>query len=128
MLITKIIVGLLSAFFLFASSIKVFAWQKMIFDTQVEMMKKYGLNRQILFLIGIVEMFAAVAIWFQGSLLGAIGAGAILPTSLGAIFFHLVYDTWKEAVPAMITAPLSAFVLWQNREPVFGLLSSIGIL
>lgn len=88
----------------------------MIFNTQIEMMKKYGLNRQILFFIGIIEMIAAIMIWFQGSLLGAIGAGLILVTSLGAIFFHFVYDTWKEAVPALITAPMSAFALKKRRK------------
>ena len=128
MYLTLIIIGLLSAFFLFASSIKVFGWQKMIFDTQLGMMKKYGLNRQILFIIGIAEMVGAILIWFQGSLPGAIGAGLILATSIGAIGFHFVFDTWREAVPSLITAPLSAFVLWQNRAPVFEFMVSLGLM
>lgn len=126
--LTLITVFLLSAFFLFASSIKVFGWQKMIFETQMGMMKKYGLNRQILLIIGIAEMVAAILIWFQGSLLGAIGSGIILATSVGAIGFHSIYDTWREAVPALITAPLSAFVLWQNRASIFEILGSLGLM
>ena len=57
----SIIIALLSAFFLFASSIKIFGWQKFIFETQLGMFIKYGLNRQIMALVGGVELFGAVA-------------------------------------------------------------------
>ena len=111
-------IGLLSAFFLFASSIKILGWQKLIFETQLAMFVKYGLNRQIMALVGVVELFGAVAIWFQGSLLGPLGAAALLGTSLGAIGCHLIWDTWKDGVPAIITATLSALVLWSGRDVV----------
>ena len=125
--ITTIIIGLLSAFFLFAGSIKVFGWQKMIFETQLAMMKKYGLNRQILGVIGTAELIASIMIWFQGSLIGAVGAGIILATSIGALGFHFIYDTWREAVPAAITAPLSAFVLWMGRDSILDFIGLPGI-
>ena len=111
-----IAIGLLSAFFLFASSIKILGWQKFIFETQLAMFVKYGLNRQFMALVGAVELFGAVAIWFQGGLLGSMGATALLVTSLGAIGCHLIWDTWKDGVPAMITAALSAYVLWSGRD------------
>ncbi len=106
---------LLSVFFLFASSIKIFGWQKNIFETQLGMFSKYGLNRTIMRLVGFVEAFGAIAILFQSSIIGTIGALALLGTSLGAIACHLIWDTWKDGIPAMITATLSMFVIWNTQ-------------
>lgn len=115
-------VGLLSAFFLFASSIKILGWQKKIFEIQLGMFQSYGLNRQIMALVGCVELFGAIAIWFQTSWLGPLGALALLGTSLGAIACHLIFDSWKDGVPAMITSTLSAFVLWSGLDKLLGLI------
>lgn len=112
----SIIIGLLSFFFLFAGSIKVLGWQKTIFEIQMGFMQKYGLNRQILFLIGLVELVAAVLIWFQSSIWGVAGALAILVTSVGALFFHFRFDRWQDGVPAMVTFALSAVVVLLNEE------------
>jgi hypothetical protein len=119
----NVVTTLLSAFFLFASSIKILGWQKMIFETQVAMFVKYGLNRQIMALVGLVELFGAVAIWFDTSVVGPLGALAILGISIGAIVFHLIYDTWKDGVPSMITLVLSAFLAWTIRTPLLELLT-----
>ncbi|UWR04914.1 DoxX family protein [Ruegeria conchae] len=110
-MLLNIAIGLLSAFFLFASSIKIFGWQKKVFEIQLGMFESYGLNRQIMFLVGCGELFGAFAIWFQSSWIGPLGALALLCTSFGAIFCHLVFDTWKQGIPAMITGTLAAFVL-----------------
>lgn len=110
-----LVTGLLSLFFIFASSIKIFGWQKLIFETQREMFKSYGFNRQFMALIGFVEFFGAVTIWLNGTAVGTIGALAIAGTSAGAIFFHLVYDTWKDGIPATVTLILSTFLVWTNR-------------
>ena len=110
----SIIIGLLSAFFVFASSIKILGWQKLIFETQLAMFLKYGLNRQIMAFVGIVELFGAISIWFQGSWIGTLGALALLGTSVGAIGCHLIWDTWKDGVPAMVTGTLSAIVAWSG--------------
>ena len=118
MAIETIIIGLLSAFFIFASSIKIFGWQKTIFETQRDMFIKYGLNRTIMAVVGFVELFGAIAIWFQGSLIGSLGALAIVATSAGAIFFHLIFDTWKDGIAAMITVTLSACVAWIGKDPI----------
>lgn len=107
----NIIIGLLSVFFLFASSIKILGWQKLIFEKQLEFFHLYGLNRQIMALVGCVEFFGAVAIWFQSGLFGILGAGALALTSVGAIFFHLRFDTYKDAIPAMITLTMSSYVV-----------------
>lgn len=120
-MILNIVVGLLSVFFLFASSIKIFGWQKKIFEIQVDMFESYGLNRQIMFLVGCVELFGATTIWFQTSWLGPLGALALLGTSIGAIFCHLMFDTWKQGVPAMITGTLSVIVAWKGQGALFSL-------
>ena len=121
-----IVVGLLSAFFLFASSIKILGWQKAIFEPQLAMFIKYGLSRQIMMLTGLVELFGAIAIWFQQSWVGTLGALALLGTSVGAVVCHLYFDTWKEGVPALITGTLSALIAWVNRVPLIDLLNLAG--
>lgn len=72
-----VVTAILSAFFLFASSIKILGWQKMIFETQFAMFAKYGLNRQIMLLVGFVELFGSISIWFHFSPFGAPGAFAL---------------------------------------------------
>ena len=119
----KIIVGLLSAFFLLASSIKLLGWQEKVFETQLAMFESYGMNRQIMFLVGLAELFGAVTIWFQGSWLGPLGALALLATSIGAVACHVLFDTWKDGLPAMITGFLSAFVLWSGHDQLLAVAS-----
>ncbi|WP_066015131.1 DoxX family protein [Endozoicomonas atrinae] len=111
MSIKILVVCLLSMFFLLASSIKILGWQKKVFSIQLVIFVKYGLNRQIMFLVGLAELFGAIAVWFQGSCIGVIGALAIFTTSLGAIICHLIFDTWKDGIPAMVTFLLSTYIL-----------------
>ncbi len=122
-MVLNIIIGLLSVFFLFASSIKLFGWQRKVYEIQLEMFNSYGLNRQIMFLVGCAELFGATAIWFQGSWIRPLGALALLGTSIGAIFCHLIFDTWKQGIPAMVTGVLSAVVVWKGLEQFFGILA-----
>lgn len=118
MTLDVVITGVLSAFFLFASSLKILGWQKTIFETQLAMFIKYGLSRQMMFLVGLVELFGSIAIWLHSSPLGALGALAILGTSSGALICHLIYDSWKDGVPSMITLALSAYLSWALRLPL----------
>lgn len=113
----------LSLFFLFASSIKITGWQHKIFEIQLAMFVKYGLNRQVMALVGFAELFGAVTIWFHDSPVGPLGALAILGTSIGAMGFHLKYDTWKDGVPSMITLVLSAYLAWSIRSPLLELIA-----
>ena len=122
MTLTTILTGLLSLFFLFASSIKILGWQKFIFETQLAMFVKYGLNRAIMRLVGFVELFGALAIWSHGDWLGVLGAGAILATSVGAIFCHFVWDTWKDGVPAMATGAISGALVFFQRDLVLAVI------
>jgi hypothetical protein len=116
--------GLLSVFFGFASSIKLTGWQRKIFEIQLGMFRKYGLNRQVMALVGLAELFGAIAIWFLGSPLGLLGALAFLGTSIGAIFCHLIFDSWKDGVPAMITFTLSAYLVIRTGP---GVLQQLGL-
>lgn len=109
-----IISVLLIAFFLFASSIKLTGWQKQVFAIQLRFFHSYGLDRQIMFVIGLIELFGAATLWFQQDLIGLLGALAIFLTSVGAIGFHLKFDTWKDGIPAFITGLLSASLIAQH--------------
>ena len=109
--------GLLPVFFLFASSIKLLVWPKLIFDAQRAMFDTYCRNRPIPALVGGVGLVGAIAIWVQTSWLGTMGALAILAASAGAIGYHPIWGTWKDGVPAGIAATLSAFVICTGRAP-----------
>lgn len=113
---------LLATIFTLASSIKIFAWQKMIFEKQLEFFISYGLNRSMMMIIGFIELSGAATIYFQDSWLGIYGATAIFFTSLGAIGFHLWFDTWKDAIPAFITLSLSGVILVNSMDRILGLM------
>lgn len=107
----------LTAFFVFASSIKILGWQKMIFETQLKFFKKYGFNRTIMALVGCVELFGAICLWLPGTM-GIAGVLALFGTSAGAICCHLYFDTWKDGIPAMVTLTLSAILLYAKYMAV----------
>lgn len=110
-----IVQGLLIVFFLFASSIKILGWVKAIFEPQLAFFHKYGLNRAAMFAVGLVEMTGALGILVgmitEDLLVSALGASLITLTSIGAMFFHFKFDTWKDAIPSMVTLLLSLLLL-----------------
>ena len=101
-----------------ASSLKIFAWQKFVFETQLSFFKKYGITRRDMFLVGLNEMIATILLLFSliynSSLFLLIGALIIASTSFGAIFFHLKFDTFKDAIPAILTLSGSSYLLFNN--------------
>ena len=115
-----IITILLALFFTFASSIKILAWQKFIFETQLSFFKKYGLTRLHMFAVGLIELTASLllisSVVIDNLLLNGLGAIGILFTSLGAIFFHIRFDTFKDAIPAIVTLLLSITLVLFNNE------------
>jgi len=111
-----IAIVVLVAFFMFASSIKLLGWQKLIFETQLNFFNKYGLNRETMFLVGLIEFSGATLLGAFIALSGPEwtlwgGAGLIAVTSLGAIFFHLRFDRWQDGIPAIVTLFLSLYLL-----------------
>ncbi|MEZ9069889.1 DoxX family protein [Vibrio splendidus] len=107
---------LMVMFFVLASSIKTLGWQKKVFEIQLGFFKSYGLNRMIMFLVGLVELTGAALLILalcdispeQNQLMG----GAILgATSIGALYFHLRFDTWKDGIPAMVTLLCLSFLV-----------------
>lgn len=108
---------ILALFFTFASSIKLIGWQKVVFKKQLAFFIKYGLNRWIMGLVGVIELSASLflisPLLFPQATFGLpAGAALILLTSLGAIFFHLRFDTMSDAIPAIITGGLSSLILF----------------
>lgn len=116
-----VITFILFIFFSLASTVKLFGWPKLIFDTQFQFFKKYGLNRAQMKLVGCVELSGSASLLASlfnsqyNALFNLIGAALIFTTSLGAIFFHLKFDTVKDAVPALLTLSLSAYLLTNNQ-------------
>ncbi|MDF2152290.1 DoxX family protein [Vibrio sp. CAU 1672] len=106
--------GVLIAFFLFASSIKIFGWLKAVFEPQLTFFHRYGLNRAAMFAVGVIEASGAILMLMgminASLLLSAIGASFIVITSVGAMYFHFRFDSWKDAVPSMVTLLLSLLV------------------
>ena len=112
----QVISILLAIMFIFASSIKLTGWHKKIFTIQLDFFKKYGLNRQVMFLVGLVELSSALMLPFQGTIFTLLGAVGICATSLGALFCHLKFDTFKDGIPATITLALSSILIYANAQ------------
>lgn len=113
---STIISILMVLFFLLASSIKMLGWQKKVFEIQLVFFKSYGLNRMVMFLVGLVEFTGAIllilALCGVSSEHTQLMGGAILgATSIGALYFHLRFDTWKDGIPAMVTLLCSSFLV-----------------
>ena len=103
--------GLLSVFFLLASSVKLTGWQRQVFEIQLAFFTRYGLNRQVMWLVGLVELLGALLIWVDGWI-GVAGALALALTSVGAIVCHLRFDRWQDGVPATVTLLLSGGIAY----------------
>ena len=102
----------LSLFFSLAASIKLTAWQPHIFEIQLKFFKKYGLNRQVMFAVGVIEASSVALFWLKPIIYPIIGALLIALTSLGAIYFHLRFDHFKDALAAIVTLTLSSILVF----------------
>tara|TARA_Y100001960_G_scaffold330207_1_gene423589 strand:- start:650 stop:886 length:237 start_codon:yes stop_codon:yes gene_type:complete len=67
-----------------------------------------------MFLVGMIEatgeILMLIGLLSANNLLSAIGASFIVFTSVGAMFFHFRFDTWKDAIPSIATLLLSLLV------------------
>ncbi|MCO7188961.1 MULTISPECIES: DoxX family protein [unclassified Pseudoalteromonas] len=109
-----IIATLLAIFFILAGSQKIFAWSAAVFKIQSEFFRRYGLGRGHMYGIGIIESTAAGLIIFailtNHEIALQLGSALILITSVGACYFHFKYDTFKDAIPAILTGCGSMFL------------------
>lgn len=73
-----------------------------------------------MFAVGLIELTASLllisSVVIDNLLLNGLGAIGILFTSLGAIFFHIRFDTFKDAIPAIVTLLLSITLVLFNNE------------
>ena len=112
--ITTPIAYLLAIFFLVSGSVKVFALGAE-FQHQLELLISFGLNRQIMFAIGVLEIFGAGAIVFHGRhWLGLCGALALMCVAAGAVTFHFIFDPVFGGTAAGIMLILSSLVMSAN--------------
>ncbi|WP_394199833.1 DoxX family protein [Shewanella waksmanii] len=102
---------LLSVFFVVAGSIKVFGWQKFIYQTQLAFFQSYGFNRSMMLTVGIIELAAAIGLWWPHAMVAQLSALAIAAVSAGAIVCHLRFDSARNAIAAIVTLVLSTTVL-----------------
>lgn len=109
------IIALVSIFFLFMGVVKTAGLPAPVFDyILTQNFLKYGLNRDVMFVVGVVEILGAILIWlhrFQG--IGTIGPSLLILVTAGALLLHLRFDTFTDGVPALVALVLSAFVLIQ---------------
>ena len=67
-----------------------------------------------MFVIGLVEVTGAIlmsiGLLSTNNLLSAIGASFIVFTSVGTVFFHFRFDTWKGAIMSIVTLLSSLLV------------------
>ena len=80
------VTGIVSLFFLFASTVKIFGRPHAMFEYQLEnYFIGYGLNRQIMFLIGLAELCGAITIWYHRThWIGLLGAAVLVVVTTGA--------------------------------------------
>ena len=111
-----IVVTLVSFTFIFFSTVKIFGVPKNIFTMQKETyFDNYGISRIQMRLIGLLELFGGMAIWFwatQYQWLAQIGMAVLVIVTLGAMSFHARFDSLtKDGMPAIIQFTLNAVLL-----------------
>lgn len=70
-----------------------------------------------MFVVGCLELTGAMSLllglvgWVP-ELVVSLGALLLAVVSIGAIFFHLRFDSWQAGIPAMVTLSLSSYVAY----------------
>ncbi|UTW60286.1 DoxX family protein [Kordiimonas sp. SCSIO 12603] len=108
---------ILIIFFGFVGSIKFVGWHVEMTQNFLGYFERFGLNRELMAIVGAIETFSAVTlVLYRRHWIASYGALGIMITSIGAIGFHLIYDSVAEAIPAIATYALSTYVFSQNLD------------
>ena len=101
----------LTIFFIFSSSVKIFGWPKTRYNAQLEFFSNLGLNRNIVTVIGAVELFGAVTLWLP-NYIGVIGVWLLCATSATVIYGHIRFGSWKNSLLSMAIFALSGWIFF----------------
>ena len=84
-----VIAWLVTAFFLFAGTVKLVGWPARIFDNQMTTyFDAYGISRDLVRMIGVAELFGGMTIWLhRRHWVGLAGAATLVVVTSGAIVF-----------------------------------------
>ncbi len=113
-----ILTALVGLFFLFAGTMKTFGIPEQMFKMQKEtFFDNYGIDRNGIRAIGLVELFGGVTVWFWTIMnpLALVGLAVLLCTTAGAMYYHWRYDSlFKMGAPAIVMFVLSGILLLLN--------------
>lgn len=65
------------------------------------------------YFIGLCELAGAFGLWLRRT--SPYASAGLFIIMLGAIFFHLVYEAFPNAIPAIVLAVLTAFIFLTRR-------------
>lgn len=107
---TWILAVLLGFFFPVTGLSKILGQPEKMFKEQKKLyFDKYGIDRKGIRSIGFAELMGGLSVWFWVAYptVARTGASALLLITLGAIFFHYVYDEKPAAQPAITMCVLT---------------------
>jgi len=110
-ILTWIIATILGLFFPFVGIVKIFGVPKKAFKEQKKLyFDNYGIDRKGIRSIGLAEVLAGSSVWFWASsyaFVAQVGTAALILITIGATFFHLVYDEKPAPQAAIVMLVLS---------------------
>lgn len=108
-MISSILMVALGLYFPFSGLIKILGVPEKTFKTQKKIFfDNYGIDRKGIRSIGFAELFCGISVWLMSGYpqVARTGSVGLIMITLGAIYFHLVYD--EEPAPQ---AAIAMFVL-----------------
>ncbi|MEM7800969.1 MAG: DoxX family protein [Chloroflexota bacterium] len=108
--LTWILAILIAFFFTMTGIVKIFGTPKKLFKEQKkEFFDNYGIDRRGIRSIGFAELFGAIAIlfWTENMNIALAGAVGLVLITLGAIYFHLVFDKKPQPQAAIVMCLLT---------------------
>lgn len=113
-ILTWILAIIIAFFFLMVGVVKILGTPKKLFKEQKKkFFDNYGIDRRGIRSIGIAEALAGISLlfWTVNIRIAIAGAVALIIVTLGAIYFHYVFDEKPEPQAAITMCVLSAAYL-----------------